>query len=460
MGCADHNLKQYQYESHKKITIKQSEISPSRKNEIDQAIIDCVIEDGRPFGDFSKPGMLKLLAVVVPGYKPQARQTINRQLSKRYKIYRERLIQFLKSIKHLALTTDMWKNRGLLYFLALTLHFFDDDFNYVSLVIGFRKFIGRKKSIRLKNFIRNELNKLNIKEKIVATTADNAADIVKALKSGEFGEPFSCLCHNFNLTLKSLVKNKKENQEEIESQEIDSDEENDESENLSESEDQDSVDPLLDSNTLESDPESSSDEEEPFEISQSEVVEHVKHLFSRIRNFVKMVRKCGNICNYAHAKIKSDPTLKNIQNFIIDFHIRWNSTYLMLKRLVKLKDIVINMTERPERIDGITKKQVIRMRKLDLSQDDWLLISVLIKIFEPFFEATQMLSARKYPTLACSFVVKKVLFNSLNLPTNDQKEKAIKKFLLKNLTYHLEDKQNITTAQKLITLVSKILQIF
>ena len=72
MGCADHNLKQYQYESHKKITIKQSEISPSRKNEIDQAIIDCVIEDGRPFGDFSKPGMLKLLAVVAPGYKPQA----------------------------------------------------------------------------------------------------------------------------------------------------------------------------------------------------------------------------------------------------------------------------------------------------------------------------------------------------------------------------------------------------
>ena len=82
-------------------------------------------------------------------------------------------------------------------------------------------------------------------------------------------------------------------------------------------------------------------------------------------------------------------------NFIVDFHIRWNSTYLMLKRLILLKDIAINMTEKPSRIKGITNKQIEKMRKLDLSADEWSLVDILIKVFEPFFEATKMLSARK-----------------------------------------------------------------
>ena len=77
MGSKTHNLNQYLYESQKTETTKQPEISPSRKNEIDVAIIECILEDARPFGDFSKPGMLKLLNVIVPGYKPQLRHTIN-----------------------------------------------------------------------------------------------------------------------------------------------------------------------------------------------------------------------------------------------------------------------------------------------------------------------------------------------------------------------------------------------
>jgi hypothetical protein len=76
----------------------------------------------------------------------------------------------------------MYKNKHLVYFFGLTLHFFDDDFNFVSLIIGFRKFSGRHQAYRLSKFIQDELNKLKINQ-IVATTADNAADIVKALKT-------------------------------------------------------------------------------------------------------------------------------------------------------------------------------------------------------------------------------------------------------------------------------------
>ena len=106
----------------------------------------------------------------------------------------------------------MWKNKHLTHFLGLTLHFFDDDFNYVSLVIGFRKFVARHLAVNLKQFIKRELTKLQILDKIIATTADNGSDIVKAI-SNDFGVRFSCFCHNLNLTLKPLVKQTKKTQQ-------------------------------------------------------------------------------------------------------------------------------------------------------------------------------------------------------------------------------------------------------
>ena len=90
----------------------------------------------------------------------------------------------------------------------MTAHFFDDDFNYFSIIIGFRKILGRHLAHRLKIFIQKEINSFQISEKIVSVTRDNAADIKKATSS-DFGESISCIAHNMNLTLKPVVSQKK-----------------------------------------------------------------------------------------------------------------------------------------------------------------------------------------------------------------------------------------------------------
>jgi len=71
-----------------------------------------------------------------------------------------------------------------------------------------------------------------------------------------------------------------------------------------------------------------------------------------------MIRKCGNICSFAQKQINLSPDLKNIKDFIIDFHIRWNSSYLILQRLVKLKEIALQITDYQRKINRITKKQI------------------------------------------------------------------------------------------------------
>ena len=57
----------------------------------------------------------------------------------------------------LALTTDLWKNKMDEYFLGLTIHFFDDELNYQSLLFGFRRFDKLHFANNICDFIRNEL---------------------------------------------------------------------------------------------------------------------------------------------------------------------------------------------------------------------------------------------------------------------------------------------------------------
>ena len=106
-------MEEYLYPSQRKSKEKKESrlISPEKEKEIDKALADCVIEDVLPFGTFQKSGMLKVPNLLEPGYIPQKRQTVSKQLSKRYKEYIKALIIFLKNIKHLALTADMWKNK-------------------------------------------------------------------------------------------------------------------------------------------------------------------------------------------------------------------------------------------------------------------------------------------------------------------------------------------------------------
>ena len=80
-------------------------------------------------------------------------------------------------------------------------------------------------------------------------------------------------------------------------------------------------------------------------------------------------------------------------------------------------------------------------------------IDLLVKIFEPFYEATKCLSARKVSTLSMSYLIKKKLFQFLTTyKTNAFKEKIIKDFLFSKFKYHLEDK--ITKEEKRIVIVS------
>lgn len=66
-------------------------LSKARKKQLDQAIIDCIIDDSLAFTTFSKSGMLNLLRTFDSRYKPPSRFTISSQINDVYHTYVQEL---------------------------------------------------------------------------------------------------------------------------------------------------------------------------------------------------------------------------------------------------------------------------------------------------------------------------------------------------------------------------------
>ena len=98
-----------------------------------------------------------------------------------------------------------------------------------------------------------------------------------------------------------------------------------------------------------------------------------------------VIAKCRNICSHFHRSPKSCQTLhqlqktlqKKILSVVQDVVTRWNSTYMMLKRMLELKEeMVLYLMDKKNSIE------------YSLSSDDWELIEKIVELLEPFYDAT------------------------------------------------------------------------
>ena len=146
-----------------------------------------------------------------------------------------------------------------------------------------------------------------------------------------------------------------------------------------------------------------------------EILNNIGCTLKRVRNLVKMTRNSSNILNYM--RVKQNDAQINYQ-FLKDFKIRWNYTYLFLERVLKNQHIISELTKNPSNIAGLSVSQINSLKRLHLTQSEWQMIMSLIEVLGPFYYATKMLSGRYYQTQSISYVVinglKSYLLNECN----------------------------------------------
>ncbi|CAF3423735.1 unnamed protein product [Rotaria sp. Silwood2] len=124
---------------------------------------------------------------------------------------------------------------------------------------------------------------------------------------------------------------------------------------------------------------------------------------------------------------------------VIDFVIRWSSTYKMLSRFIKLRSIVNDITHTPDKIAGLKSEQRLKLSKLAFSHSDWSCLTAVEYVLQPFEESTRLLSGRSYQTLAVGKIVMMGLKHFLSTYKSDEPMvNFLKQHLLKKYEDHCE----------------------
>ncbi|CAF1171666.1 unnamed protein product [Rotaria sp. Silwood1] len=178
-------------------------------------------------------------------------------------------------------------------------------------------------------------------------------------------------------------------------------------------------------------------------------------LLCRIRCLIILIRKCYLINEYVRRQAKADKTIQSGE-LVLDFHIRWNTTCVMLTKFIEHRRIIVDITNTPGKITNLKRSKCDCLMSLTLCSQRWEWIIILKKILDPFQSATHALSARNYATIAPGKVIVFELKNFLSTRNvYHHLENILKSQLLKKYTLYFEVK--VTEEQSRLALIAAFL---
>lgn len=239
----------------------------------------------------------------------------------------------LNQAKRVARTTDIWTSINTDSYLTITTHFLNRT-QFETFVLCTKKLESSHTGLYLSRVIADELMNWNIYEKVIAVVTDGGANIKSAIRMMNLAH-IPCTAHKLNLVVQQSIKCNDD--EEV-------------------------------------GPEDNTDEG------------NLRTILKKCRSIVGFFKRSEEGKRLLDDKQKQlgSPTVWKLKQ---DVCTRWNSTFIMLERLVKLKE--------PLSIVVITLKVPSY-----LNSDDWNVIEDIIPLLRPFNKLTIELSAENYPTIS------------------------------------------------------------
>ena len=175
--------------------------SASRSELLDKKITKMLVQDLLPLSLVEGGGFRELMATVEPNYSVPSRQTATRRIEVLYGIVKNDLLNELKEVDHIGLTTDSWTSRATESYVTVTAHFLTKDYVVKNNVLVTVNTEERHTADNLADFLTNVACEWEIEKKISAIVHDNASNIEAALRRLPF-ESISCFAHTLQLSIK------------------------------------------------------------------------------------------------------------------------------------------------------------------------------------------------------------------------------------------------------------------
>uniref|UniRef100_A0A7M4F2J3 BED-type domain-containing protein n=1 Tax=Crocodylus porosus TaxID=8502 RepID=A0A7M4F2J3_CROPO len=300
----------------------------ARASEITQSIGEMLAVDVQPFSLVERPGFRRLMALLAPSYQVPTHTTFSRTVvPSLYEACKEHLREELrKAGPQVALhfTSGIWSSRGDHAYLSLTGHWHDKSGRRWALLQA-----EVMDESHTATEIMGAMNHL-MQEWLVGQgeltrgfmVTDNETNMVKAVHDANF-VGICCVAHKFHLTVRDALEGDR----------------------------------------------AAGDGASPTS---------------------KLISKCRKVAGYFHRSVKGGKMLRDKQaelnipqhKIMQDVETRWNSTYLMLERLMEQQKAIHEMALLGE--IGISGP---------FNRAEWDTISQILVVLKPFLEATETLSA-------------------------------------------------------------------
>ena len=146
---------------------------------------------------------------------------------------------------------------------------------------------------------------------------------------------------------------------------------------------------------------------------------------------------------YLIEKLKENSA--KLPSMVLDFFIRWNSTYIMLSVLKRYRYYISNITNDPSNIKGLDQNKIRKLQSLNFSPTEWTAFAALEYVLTPFYDATLSLSGSKYETISMAHIIISCFNNFLSheLIEEEEIQEAIAKVALSNTVVNTVDFYNI-----------------
>jgi hypothetical protein len=122
-------------------------------------------------------------------------------------------------------------------------------------------------------------------------------------------------------------------------------------------------------------------------------------VLKKCRALISMIKNSTIITPFFDIERKKQNIKRNL---CYDVKTRWNSSFVMIDSLLAVREVLETLFYHKHELN-IKPKQIKKLINLELTNDDWMMLSTLHLILKPFFHATKTMSGRQYPSIGIAF---------------------------------------------------------
>ncbi|CAF3881450.1 unnamed protein product, partial [Rotaria sp. Silwood1] len=159
-------------------------------------------------------------------------------------------------------------------------------------------------------------------------------------------------------------------------------------------------------------------------------------VLTKCRKLIDMIRKSSILTLYFN---KHRTELKETRNVLRDICTRWNSSYTMIDSLKTFRLIIEKLYNDKHRLN-IKNDQVEKLNELEITSAEWNHLNQLHHVLEVFYNATNIVSGKKYPSMSSAYFIFIKLKSFLIKDSQDNVTvKRLKKSLLSKMIHYFEE---------------------